>query len=114
MPHRLVWSEATTIRIDLSLGTGAHERIVPDAVGTLARYVEEEGGRYPVRVEVQGETLGCISRDEAEDVQPLLQLLDAQGRPAWVKATVVGGWVREDSRGSFGIELDDLPDEDEL
>ncbi len=32
--------------MDLTFGSGAHERIVPDAVGTLARYVEEEGRRY--------------------------------------------------------------------
>jgi Zn-finger nucleic acid-binding protein len=83
----------------------------------IARLVREPTNRYDanaVRVEVSGQTVGYVSRDDAEDVQELLQKLDGEGRPAWIRATIVGGWQREDSRGSFGIELDDLPDIDEL
>lgn len=83
----------------------------------VARLVREPTNRYDrnaVRIEIQGELVGYVSRDQAEDVQPLLQKLDRQGRPAWVRATINGGWEDADSRGSFGVVLDDLPDEDEV
>jgi hypothetical protein len=83
----------------------------------VARLVREPTNRYDknaVRVEVQGETVGYISRDDVEDILPMLEKLDGQGRPAWVRATIVGGWDDGKTRGSFGIELDDLPEEDEI
>lgn len=63
-----------------------------------------------VRLDVQGQTVGYVSRDETDDVQPLLQKLDAMGRPAWVRATFTGGG----GHYSYGVEIDDLPDEDAI
>lgn len=82
-----------------------------------ARLIREPTNRYDpnaVRVEVQGQTVGYVSRDDVEEIQPMLQKLDAAGRPAWVRATIVGGWDDGQTRGSFGIEIDDLPDENEV
>ena len=60
-------------------------------------------------VVVDGATVGHISRDEAEDVAEMVARMDAQRLPAWVPATVVGGWRDSRGSGSFGIELDGLP-----
>lgn len=83
-------------------------------VARLVREPSNPKDSNAVRVVVGGQTVGYVGRDDAVDIQPLLQKLDALGRPAWIAATIVGGWKREDSRGSFGIELDDLPDEDQI
>ncbi len=89
---------------------GAHLEVV----ALLAREPSNRWDKNAIRVEVQGETVGYIGRAECEGVQPLLRKLDAQGRPAWVRATINGGWVNTNSSGSFGIVLDDLPDEHDV
>jgi hypothetical protein len=89
---------------------GAHLRVV----ALLIREPTNRWDKNAIRVEVEGETVGYISRDECKDVQPLMRKLEAQGRPAWIRATINGGWVNENSRGSFGVVLDDLPEPDEI
>lgn len=65
-----------------------------------------------VGVYVDGEKVGHLSRQDAALFQPkLLELLD-ELKVGTCEAQLKGGWLRADSRGSFGIDLY-LPDESE-
>ena len=84
---------------------GAHFRCV-------ARLIREPTNVHDpnaVMVTVDGQTVGYINRDDAEDVAAMVERMDAQRSPAWVPATIVGGWRDSRGSGSFGIELDGLP-----
>jgi hypothetical protein len=78
----------------------------------LQREPDNRHDRNAIRVVIEGLTVGYISGDDAEEYQPLLKRLERQGRMAWVRATIVGGWDRGGGDvGSFGVKLDDgLPE----
>jgi hypothetical protein len=67
-----------------------------------------------VRVEINGELVGYLSRKAAQDFQPIARVLASQDRPLVCDATIVGGWKRSAADwGYYGVVLD-LPPADEL
>lgn len=55
-----------------------------------------------IRVDIDGQPVGYISRSETIDFHRVLR-----GRPASVDAIIVGGWERgKRGRGHFGVKLD--------
>lgn len=85
-----------------------------EVAALLLREPTNRWDKNAIRVVIYGETVGYIGRDDCADVQPLIRKLESQGRQAWVRATINGGWINETSRGSFGVVLDDLPEDDEI
>jgi hypothetical protein len=69
----------------------------------------ENGNKYDknaVRVEIGGETVGYLCRDDAKSFREMLVENDV-GRPrVRARATVNGGWRREDGEGAYGVVLD--------
>ncbi len=78
-------------------------------IALLSREPDHPHDKNAVRVDVDSETVGYIEKWNAKEIQPLMQKLEKAGRPAWVRAWIVGGW--EDDRGddNFRIRLDGLP-----
>lgn len=83
-------------------------------VALLVREPDNPVDEYAVAVYIDGMQVGYVARDDAEMINDLLVKLDRQHRLAWVRARIVGGWRNERGTGSFGVELDELPDEDEV
>ncbi len=78
-------------------------------VALLTREPDHPHDENAVRVDVDGETVGYIEKWNAKSIQPLLQRLEQEGRPAWVRGTIVGGWDDDHGDDSFRIRLDGLP-----
>jgi|GEM_PF-2768286 len=78
-------------------------------IALLSREPDHPHDKNAIRVDVDSETVGYIEKWNAREIQPLMQKLEKAGRPAWVRAWIVGGW--EDDRGddNFKIRLDGLP-----
>jgi len=78
-------------------------------IALLSREPDHPHDKNAIRVDVDSETVGYIEKWNAKEIQPLMQKLEKAGRPAWVRAWIVGGW--EDDRGddNFRIRLDSLP-----
>lgn len=79
--------------------------------------VPEPGNRQDqnaIRVEIEGETVGYVGRDDAEDFAPILWKLVQRRQRLVVPATITGGWERRGGadRGRFGVVLDMLDPED--
>lgn len=69
----------------------------------------ERGNKFDknaVRIELQGELVGYLSRADAEAFREMLDDEDARGAKVRAKARITGGWKRNDDEGHFGIELD--------
>jgi hypothetical protein len=69
----------------------------------------ERGNKYDknaVRVELAGETVGYLSRNDAESFREMLDDEDVRGAKVKAKARITGGWKRDDDEGHFGIALD--------
>lgn len=71
-------------------------------MATLAPEPSNQYDSNAIRVDIDGKTVGYISRNMTGDFHPLLK-----GRKAQADAVIVGGWDRG-SRGSgnFGVKLD--------
>ena len=78
-------------------------------VALLTREPEHPHDKNAIRVDVDGETVGYIEKWNAKSIQPLMQRLEMEGRPAWVRGTVIGGWQDDHGDESFRIRLDGLP-----
>lgn len=77
---------------------------------TIALLVPEPNNRYDpnaVAVWIEGKTIGYLSRDNAEVLQPEISRLHRQhDRPVACRARIVGGWDRgPGDRGHFGVRL---------
>ncbi len=78
-------------------------------VALLSREPDHPHEKNAVRVDVGNETVGYIEKWNAKEIQPLLQKLEQAGRPAWVRAWIVGGWQDDHGDDSFRVRLDGLP-----
>jgi hypothetical protein len=78
-------------------------------VALLSREPEHLHDKNAVRVDVGNETVGYIEKWNAKQIQPLLLKLEQAGRPAWVRAWVVGGWEDDTGENNFKVRLDGLP-----
>jgi hypothetical protein len=79
---------------------------------TAARLVRDPQNRYDrnaVRVEIHGRLVGHLPREDAEDIQRWLKLLERQRRPAFVLARLGGGRSADGVVGPIGVTLVDLP-----
>jgi len=78
-------------------------------IALLSREPEHPHEKNAIRVDVGSETVGYIEKWNAKEIQPLMQKLEKAGRPAWVRAWVVGGWEDDGGDDAFRIRLDGLP-----
>lgn len=68
--------------------------------------------RNAVRVEIEGEHVGYLSRADAAAMQPVLKRYERERRALTVPATIVGGWDRgAGDTGHFGVRLERVPAE---
>jgi hypothetical protein len=81
-----------------------HEKIV------RARLIHENDNPHDtnaVRVEINDQKVGYLSRDDAKNYRKQLSDAGHQGIDAVCSAMIVGGWEREDGDvGEFGVRLD--------
>lgn len=86
----------------------------------LAALVPEPTNRYDrnaIRVVIDNQLVGYLSREDAIAYRPVAERLARQGRIMAARATLTGGWDRgRGDRGSFGVVLglgtpDELMDE---
>lgn len=101
-----------------------------NALANLCGGREEESANFPctatvipepenpydpkaVRIDVEGATVGYLSRKAARTFEPIAQELRARHATLTCPARVVGGWQRGFDAGSFGIVLN-LPTPEEL
>lgn len=60
-----------------------------------------------VRVDIQGHTVGYLSRKDARSYRAQLRKLGHRRIACWCNAKIVGGWERSrNDRGHFGVKLD--------
>ncbi len=78
-------------------------------VALLTREPDHPHDKDAIRVDIDGETVGYIEKWNAKSIQPLMQRLEREGRPAWVRGTIVGGWDHDQGDESFRVRLDSLP-----
>jgi hypothetical protein len=78
-------------------------------VALLSREPNHPHDKNAVRIDVGDETVGYIEKVNARQIQPLMQKLEKAGRPAWVRAWIVGGWEDDPGDDNFRIRLDSLP-----
>ena len=82
---------------------GRHERGAEHRVGvTLRREPSNPHDSDAVWVEVMGQHVGYVSRQEAAHLSPALSKF---GGVAEAQGLVVGGWSDGESQGSFGIRV---------
>ena len=74
---------------------------------TLIHEDENPHDHRAVRVDINGRTVGYLSRDMAPRYRAALEKAGQAGAMAQCGARIVGGWDRgEDDRGHFGVKLD--------
>jgi hypothetical protein len=69
----------------------------------------ESGNRHDrlaVRVDLNGETVGYLARDDARAFRQMLAEEGERGAEVRAPAVITGGWRRPNSEGHFGIALD--------
>ncbi len=76
----------------------------------IATLIHEDRNPYDdqaIRVDVEGRTVGYLTRAGARQYRKWLAAQGYAGRTATCSALIVGGWDRDDrGRGHFGIKLD--------
>lgn len=77
--------------------------------------VHEDANPYDnkaVRVDIDGKTVGYLSREEARQYRKALKNAGHAGITASCSAVILGGWIRGSTdQGHFGVKLD-LPTDD--
>jgi len=92
------------------LAGGRSERgAIKGVIALLSREPDHPHDKHAVRVDVGNDTVGYIEKVNARQIQPLMQKLEKAGRPAWVRAWIVGGWEDDPGDESFRVRLDGLP-----
>ena len=80
------------------------------ALQTEAALVLEDSNAYDnmaVRVDIQGQTVGYLSKKDARNYRKQLRQLGHPNITCSCNAMIVGGWERSRSdRGHFGVKLD--------
>jgi len=76
----------------------------------LAELVLDDGNKYDdkaVRVEIEGQTVGHMTRENARQWRAELAKQGVSSARMFVEARIVGGWDRGGGdRGSYGVKLD--------
>jgi uncharacterized protein YidB (DUF937 family) len=85
---------------------------IEPVVALLTREPEHPHDKDAIRVDVGEATVGYVEKWDAKKIQPLLQRLEQAGRPAWVRAWVVGGWEDDHGNDNYRLRLDSLPEYD--
>jgi uncharacterized protein YidB (DUF937 family) len=78
-------------------------------IALLSREPDHPHDKNAVRIDVGDETVGYVEKVNAKQIQPLMQKLEKAGRPAWVRAWIVGGWEDDPDDDDFRVRLDSLP-----
>lgn len=88
----------------------SQERIV------VATLIHEDGNPYDnkaIRVDIEGKTVGYLSRENARQYRKRIKEAGYSGITATCSAMIVGGWDRGGGdKGHFGVKLD-LPADDQ-
>ncbi len=72
----------------------------------LVPETDNEYDEKAVLVQINGLSVGHLSREDARSYRPLLERMDAQGQQGSCSAMVVGGWDRgSGDQGYFGVRL---------
>lgn len=82
-------------------------------INVIAVLSLENSNKYDknaVRVDIDGLTVGYLSRDDAIDYRKKIAAAGAADKTLACKAMIVGGWNRGKDKGHFGVKLD-LPTE---
>jgi uncharacterized protein YidB (DUF937 family) len=85
---------------------------IEPVIALLSREPDHPHDKEAIRVDVGDATVGYIEKWDARKIQPLLRKLEQAGRPAWVRAWVVGGWEDDLSGNNYRIRIDGLPQVD--
>jgi hypothetical protein len=59
-----------------------------------------------VAVKIKRSVVGYIPKDDIAKVRAMMNAQRGQKSQASVKAVIVGGWLRDDGEGHFGVKLD--------
>jgi len=78
-------------------------------IALLSREPDHPHDKNAVRIDVGNETVGYVEKVSARQIQPIMLKLEKAGRPAWVRAWIVGGWEDDPGDDSFRVRLDSLP-----
>lgn len=83
-----------------------------DCIAVLVPEPQNKHDRNAIRVDIDGRTVGYLSRSDAIDLGKVLRGKGLGGAILTVNAMIVGGWDRGgDDRGHFGVRLD-IPSDD--
>jgi hypothetical protein len=77
-----------------------------DCVAMLVPEPENPHDRNAIRVDINGRTVGYLSRADAVGYRDGLNLAGAAIHPLRCRAVIRGGWKRPDGLGYFGVMLD--------
>jgi len=81
-----------------------HNKIVQ---ATLIHEDTNPHDNQAIRVDIEGRTVGYLSRENARQYRQMLQKAGHPGITATCSAVIVGGWDRGDGdTGHFGVKLD--------
>jgi uncharacterized protein YidB (DUF937 family) len=80
-----------------------------EVIALLSREPDHPHEKNAVRIDVGSETVGYVEKWNAKQIQPLMQKLEKAGRPAWVRAWIVGGWKDDHGDTNYRVRLDSLP-----
>ena len=87
----------------------SQEKIV---VATLVHEDDNPYDNKAIRVDIEGKTVGYLSREHARQYRKIIKEAGYPGITATCSAMIVGGWDRGgEDRGHFGVKLD-LPTND--
>ena len=78
-------------------------------IALLSREPDHPHEKNAVRIDVGDQTVGYVQKVDAKKIQPLMLKLEKAGRPAWVRAWIVGGWEDDPGDDNFRLRLDSLP-----
>lgn len=74
-----------------------------------AQLILEDGNQFDknaIKIEIQGRTVGYLSRDDASDFREWLKAEGMSARQFTCRANIRGGWDHNGERGHYGIWLD--------
>jgi hypothetical protein len=83
--------------------------VMKEVIALLSREPDHPHDKDAIRVDVDSETVGYLEKVNAREIQPLMQRLERSGRPAWVRAWIVGGWEGDKGSHNYRVRIDGLP-----
>lgn len=83
--------------------------VMKEVIALLSREPDHPHDKNAIRVDVDSETVGYLEKVNAREIQPLMLRLEQAGRPAWVRAWIVGGWEGDHGSNNYRVRVDGLP-----